>query len=161
LKRSFKKGVDMVGVASNDVIALPKGGGALHGIGEKFSPDLHTGSGNFTIPIALPTGRNGFQPSLSLVYSAGNSNGPFGLGCNLSIPGITRKTSKGVPQYKDSSADGQDTFILSGAEDLVPVSELNASPISYRPRTEGLFARIEHHRDAAYDYWKVVSKRTG
>jgi hypothetical protein len=24
------------------IISLPKGGGALHGIGEKFSPDLHT-----------------------------------------------------------------------------------------------------------------------
>ena len=33
-------------------IALPKGGGALSGIGEKFSPDLHTGTGNFSVPIA-------------------------------------------------------------------------------------------------------------
>jgi len=29
--------------ASSRAIALPNGGGALHGIGEKFSPDLHTG----------------------------------------------------------------------------------------------------------------------
>jgi hypothetical protein len=27
---------------SSQVISLPKGGGALHGIGEKFSPDLHS-----------------------------------------------------------------------------------------------------------------------
>jgi hypothetical protein len=40
--------------ASNQVISLPKGGGALQGIGEKFSPDLHTGTGNFSVPIALP-----------------------------------------------------------------------------------------------------------
>ena len=52
-------------------IALPKGGGALHGIGEKFSPDLHTGTGNFSVPIAVPPGRNGFQPQLNLVYSTG------------------------------------------------------------------------------------------
>jgi hypothetical protein len=32
----------------NQVISLPKGGGALQGLGEKFSPDLHTGTGNFT-----------------------------------------------------------------------------------------------------------------
>jgi hypothetical protein len=50
--------------ASNQVISLPKGGGALHGIGETFSPDLQTGTGNFTVPIALPPGRNGFQPKL-------------------------------------------------------------------------------------------------
>jgi hypothetical protein len=51
--------------ASSTVIAAPKGGGALSGIGEKFSPDLHTGTGNYTVPIALPPGRNGFQPQLS------------------------------------------------------------------------------------------------
>ena len=61
-------------------ISLPKGGGAQHGIGEKFSPDLHTGTGNFTVPIALPSRCNGFQPQLNLVYSTGNGNGPFGLG---------------------------------------------------------------------------------
>jgi hypothetical protein len=51
---------------ASEIISLPKGEGALHGIGEKFSPDLFTGTGNFTIPIALPPGRNGFQPQLSL-----------------------------------------------------------------------------------------------
>lgn len=29
---------------SSSAISLPKGGGALHGIGEKFSPDLYTGT---------------------------------------------------------------------------------------------------------------------
>src|SRR5882724_5880239 len=99
---------------SGQTIVLPKGGGAQHGIGEKFSPDLHTGTGNFTIPITLPTGRNGFQPELSLAYSTGNGNGYFGLGWSLSVPGVRRKTSKGIPRYDD----GKDTFILSGAEDL-------------------------------------------
>src|ERR1700751_2702883 len=91
---------------SSQVISLPKGGGALHGIGETFSPDLHTGTGNFTVPIALPSGRNGFQPQLNLLYSSGNGNGPFGLGWSISIPGIARKTSKGIPIYDDAA----DTF---------------------------------------------------
>src|SRR5262245_42724094 len=123
--------------ASGGVIALPKGGGALHGMGETFAPDLHTGTGNFTVPLALPAGRNGFQPQLRLVYSTGTGNGPFGLGWNLSIPGVSRKTSKGVPRYDDAV----DTFILAGAEDLVPVMTM-AGVTRYRPRTEGLFARI-------------------
>jgi RHS repeat-associated protein len=139
--------------ASGQVISLPKGGGALQGLGEKFSPDLHTGTGNFTVPIALPPGRNGFQPELSLVYSTGNGNGPFGLGWSLSIPGVTRQTSGGVPIYDDS----EDTFVLSGAEELVPVERLPGKT-RYRPRTEGLFARIYHHRDAADNYWEVRSK---
>src|SRR5215470_6579779 len=125
---------------AGQIISIPQGGGALHGIGETFAPDLHTGTGNFTVPIALPTGRNGFQPQLSLVYSTGNGNGPFGLGWNLSMPGVCRKTSKGVPLYDGSS----DLFILSGTEDLVPVTGGPAGATRYRPRTEGLFAHIDH-----------------
>jgi hypothetical protein len=75
---------------SEQIISLPKGGGALKGIGEKFSPDLFTGTGNFTIPIATPPGRNGFQPKLNLVYSTGNGNDPFGAGWSLSTPATSR-----------------------------------------------------------------------
>jgi hypothetical protein len=53
---------------SDQVISLPKGGSALSGIGETFSPDLHTGTGNFTVPIALPPGRNGFQQDVDNDY---------------------------------------------------------------------------------------------
>src|SRR5262245_615125 len=145
---------------SGQVISVPKGGGAMHGIGEKFAPDLHTGTGNFTVPIAVPPGRNGFQPQLSLVYSTGHGNGPFGLGWGLSVPGVSRQTSRGVPVYDDAN----DVFILSGAEDLVPVPGGADGAIRYRPRTEGLFARIERHRRAGNaevagnDYWEVRSK---
>lgn len=140
---------------SNEVVTLPKGGGAQHGMGEKFSPDLHTDTGNFTVPIALPPGRNGFQPQLSLVYSngSGNGNGPFGLGWNLSIPGVCRRTSKGIPRYDEA----KDVLILSGAEDLVPVETLGTTT-RYRPHTEGLFAEILYHRDATNSYWEVRSK---
>jgi RHS repeat-associated protein len=138
-------------------ISLPKGGGAVSGIGEKFSPDLHTGTGNFSIPIAVPPGRNGFQPQLSLNYSTGNGNGPFGLGWALSVPGVTRLTSKGIPRYHDDD-ERPDEFVLSGAEDLVPVDKVDPRKIRYRPRTEGLFAHIIHHRDAATDHWEVKSK---
>lgn len=117
---------------SSQVISLPKGGGALHGIGEKLSPDLHTGTGNFTVLLALPSGRSGFQPQLHLVYSTGNRNSAFGLGWSLSVLGVMRKTSKGIPSYDDT----QDTFMLSGAEDLVPV-EQQLGMNRYRPRTEG------------------------
>ncbi len=141
--------------SGTEIISAPKGGGALKGIGEKFSPDLHTGTGNYSVPIELPPGRNGLQPKLSLAYSTGNGNSPFGLGWALSIPGITRKTAKGVPIYTDE----KDVFILSGSEDLVVVEQ--AEHITrYQPRTEGLFARIEHIKNPAQaqDYWEVRSK---
>src|SRR6516162_6992282 len=138
---------------SSQIISLPQGGGALHGMGETFSPDLHTGTGNFTVPLAVPSGRNGIQPQLKLVYSTGNGNGPFGLGWALSVPGVSRKTSKGIPIY-DPQAD---VFVLSGEEDLVPIEQQDGAT-SYRPRTEALFARILYRRDPQNDYWEVRSK---
>jgi len=135
---------------AEQIISLPKGGGALEGIGESFSADLHTGTGNFSVPIATPPGRNGFRPNLSLAYSTGAGNGPFGLGWNLSVPGVARRTSHGLPTYDDE----MDTFVLSGAEDLVAV-EQRPGVTRYRPRTEGLFARIEHHDGPSGDFWQV------
>ncbi len=46
-------------------------------------------------------------------------NGPFGLGWGVSVPGVSRKTSEGIPRY----GDAQDAFVLSGAEDLVPPTD--------------------------------------
>jgi hypothetical protein len=59
----------------------------MRGIGDTFQPDLHTGTGNYSIPIQAPPGRNGVQPSLTLGYSTGNPNGPFGLGWALEAAG--------------------------------------------------------------------------
>ena len=100
-------------------ITLPKGGGAIRGIGEKFAANPVTGTGSMTVPIATSPGRSGFGPQLSLSYDSGAGNGPFGFGWSLGLPPITRKTDKGLPQYRD--AEESDVFILSGAEDLVPV----------------------------------------
>src|SRR5262245_50746883 len=138
---------------AEQVISLPKGGGALKGLGEKFSPDLHTGTGNMSVPISLPAGRSGLQPDLALTYSSGNPNGPFGLGWALSVPGVCRRTSKGVPRYDDVRV----VFVLSGAEDLVPVPDGGLLPQRYRPRTEGLFARIEHCKQDG-NYWRVTGR---
>src|SRR5262245_3748781 len=82
-------------------VSLPKGGGAIRGIGEKFAANPVTGTGSMTVPIATSPGRSGFGPQLSLAYDSGMGNGAFGFGWNLSLPAITRKTDKGLPQYHD------------------------------------------------------------
>jgi RHS repeat-associated protein len=156
-------------------ISLPKGGGAIRGIGEKFAANPVTGTGSMTVPIAVTPGRSGLGPQLALSYDSGSGNGPFGLGWNLSLPEITRKTDKGLPKYQD--AEESDVFILSGAEDLVPAliqdgddwrpdfSELTVEGVSYlvrryRPRIEGLFARIERWTNLETDatHWRSISK---
>lgn len=157
-------------------ISLPKGGGAIRGIGEKFAANPVTGTGSMTVPIATSPGRSGFGPQLALSYDSGAGNGPFGFGWNLSLPTITRKTDKGLPLYRD--AEESDVFILSGAEDLVPVLIKSGDkwkpeiiPLRtvdsktyriqrYRPRIEGLFARIERWTDIKTGeiHWRTISK---
>ena len=149
-------------------VSLPKGGGAIQGMGEKFAANPVTGTGSMSVPIATSPGRSGFSPQLSVAYDSGAGNGMFGLGWNLSVPSITRKTDKGLPRYWD--LEESDVFILSGAEDLVPVLKLDGTVDEtlrdgyyirkYRPRIEGLFARIERWTklDSGEMHWRATSK---
>src|SRR5690348_10637949 len=72
------------GPAAPPVPSLPKGGGAIHGIGEKFSANPVTGTASLQIPLAISPGRAGFQPDMALSYDSGAGNGAFGHGFHLS-----------------------------------------------------------------------------
>jgi RHS repeat-associated protein len=150
-------------------ISLPKGGGAVRGIGEKFAASPVTGTGTMSVPIAASPGRTGFGPQLSLSYDSGAGNGPFGFGWSHSLSSITRKTEKGLPRYHDALES--DVFILSGSEDLVPAptpgdhaADTTVVPgytiRRYRPRIEGLFARIERWTRAKDGdvHWRSISE---
>ena len=76
-------------------ISLPKGGGAIRGISERFAANPVTSSGSMLMSIATSPGRSGFAPQLSLSYDSGAGNSAFGVGWSLSLPSITRKTGKG------------------------------------------------------------------
>ena len=118
------------GPATPPAVSLPKGGGAIRGIGEKFGANPVTGTGSIT--------------------------------------------DRGVPRYGEDPAD---TFVLSGAEDLVeylgrtagdrqpepdPRHEAGISYTvrRYRPRIEGLFARIERWTETATGdvHWGSVTR---
>ena len=88
--------------ADTPQVPLSPGGGALRGMGERFSTDLATGRGSMTVPIAVSHGRSGFSPQLTLRYDSGNGNGPFGMGWSLSLPQISRLIDMGVPRYLDA-----------------------------------------------------------
>lgn len=162
-------------------ISLPKGGGAIKGVDEKFSVNAVNGTSSFSIPLPFSPAR-GASPELALSYNSGGGNGIFGLGWSLSLGSIKRKTDKGLPQYLDF--EDSDTFLFSEAEDLVPEFKKNAdgsfpSDIkgdyiinerdssdghftirNYRPRIEGLFARIERWTDKVSGRikWRVITR---
>ena len=154
-------------------VTLPKGGGAIRGIGEKFAANPVTGTGSLTIPVACSPGRSGFGPELTLSYDSGAGNGEFGFGWSQSAPSIARKTDKGLPRYDDS-----DVFVMSGAEDLVPMlveqngkwkqhTSTRTLPDGsrwrverYRPRIEGNLTRIERWTNSTSGevHWRSISR---
>ncbi|GII61303.1 hypothetical protein Skr01_13880 [Sphaerisporangium krabiense] len=171
------------GPAAPPALSVPKGGGAIRGLGEKFSANPATGTGTLTVPIPTTPGRSGFGPRLALHYDSVAGNGPVGLGWTLGLPMITRKTDKGLPRYQDAtpgseglSGDGEDVFVLSGAEDLVPVLSSDGArwrrrPVHrmeggrryrverYRPRVEGQYARVERWTavESGEQHWRTIT----
>jgi hypothetical protein len=97
--------------SSTPQISLPKGGGAIRHIDEKFSVNPANGSSGLSIPFPFSASRNGFMPGMSLGYNSGSGNSPFGLGWNAEPPAIARRTDKKFPQYKDENES--DIFIFS------------------------------------------------
>ncbi|MCP3935490.1 MAG: toxin, partial [Actinomycetia bacterium] len=156
-------------------VELPKGGGAIQGIGETFKANPATGTASFSVPLSLSPSRGGVQPAIALSYDSGAGNGPFGLGWNAGIASISRKTNKGLPTYRDTSEGSEDTYVLTGAEDLVPALIEGPSSwdldtyrdeddtydiVRFRPRTEGGFTRIERWtkvNDPTDVHWRTHS----
>ena len=168
---------------SAPTILLPKGGGAIRGIGEKFDVNLATGTGSASVPICISPSRGNFHPQLAITYDSGAGNSAFGLGWNVHLPHISRKTSKGLPRYADhGSVQESDVFLLNGQEDLVPlfkkgtdkevVLDAAGQPVldeasngdytvrRYAPRIEKAFERIERwtsQTDTNDIQWRVTS----
>ncbi|SOE87375.1 RHS repeat-associated core domain-containing protein [Burkholderia sp. YR290] len=154
-------------------VELPKGGGALKSIDEKFQVNAANGTVSFSVPLPFSKTRSDFAPALSLGYNSGSGNGVFGLGWSLTHAIIQRRTDKHLPEYEDTSES--DVFVLSAAEDMVPVlvqdsagdltvdafvAPTGESVKRYRPRIEGPFARIERVTPpgATSFFWKITSK---
>ena len=159
-------------------ISLPKGGGAIHNIDEKFQVNTANGTIAFSLPFPAAPARGGMTPPLALSYNSGAGNSLFGIGWQMSLPMIARKTDKKLPQYQDvfsnnSHKEGSDIFTFSGAEDLVPLLKKDQNGIwqaqisinngikttQFRPRIEGSFAKIQFFQlPDSTSYWQVTSK---
>ncbi|WP_240775716.1 SpvB/TcaC N-terminal domain-containing protein [Nissabacter sp. SGAir0207] len=136
---------------------LPKGGGALTGMGEMCGQAGPDGAATMTIPLPISAGR-GFSPSLTLGYNSQGGNGLFGLGWSCGALRISRNTRYGTPRY-----DETDQFIGPEGELLVKTASTAAQPnpttchqygnlnlsqtytvTRYQPRIEGAFNRLEY-----------------
>ncbi len=156
----------MSGAVQIPEVNLPKGGGAIKGIDEKFEVNTASGTSHFSIGLPFSPGRNGFDPGLELSYNSGSGNSAFGLGWSIDIASITLKTELGLPKYQED----EDIYQLTGVEDLVPYMNETSPGVweyeekttddnyfvkRYRPRIEGSFSKLEKisHEDHG-TYWK-------
>lgn len=112
-------------------------------------PDMLTGSFSHGIPITVPPGRKGMQPSLGLSYRSSNPNSWVGLGYNLNPGYIVRSTRLGPPTY----VDGTDTFYFisdAGTTELVHLIDN-----LYQAKIESSFTKFYKEAD---DSWRIVAK---
>ncbi|OHV73959.1 hypothetical protein BCD48_32985 [Pseudofrankia sp. BMG5.36] len=77
-------------------ISLPKGGGAIRGIGEKFGANPAAGTGSMTVPVS--PGRSGFGPQLALSYDSGAGQGRVEGAPGTGIPQLGRVVVAGGGQ---------------------------------------------------------------
>ncbi|KVP46718.1 SpvB/TcaC N-terminal domain-containing protein [Burkholderia ubonensis] len=153
-------------------LALPKGGGAIVSLGDSLSPIGPSGMTGLSLQLPVSAGR-GYAPALALAYSSGAGNGPFGLGWQLGLTTVLRRTNRGVPRYDGSP---EDEFVGPDGEVLVSERDANGQTVTtsisaygakalgttyqvtrYFPRVESAFERIERWRgaDSTDDFWLI------
>lgn len=149
---------------------LPKGGGAIKGMGEALGSVGMSGLASMSLPLPISPGR-GYGPSLALNYSSGAGSTEFGLGWGMSTLAIRRRTSSGVPAYQED-----DSFLAPSGEVLVAevdaLGQVVATTVTiyngltldqayrvtrYFPCIEGDFSRIERWQpaDSSGDFWLI------
>ena len=96
---------------------MPKGGGAIRGIGEKFAANPVTGTGSCGADLHQPRPLRVRSAALAVLRLRCGNGLSVSAGAS-SLPSITRKTDKGLAAIRGCGGIGH--FILSGAEDLVP-----------------------------------------
>lgn len=112
-----------------------------------------TGAAEFSIPISVPPGRLGMEPSLALVYSSQNPirGSAVGAGWTLPVPMIRLDTSMGRL--------GEPRFVstLSGSQRLIEIDEPGAAAgvRTFRADGDSSYVRYEHVPDGTVGFWRA------
>ncbi|MBP5425172.1 MAG: hypothetical protein J6Y33_03750, partial [Prevotella sp.] len=152
-----------------------KAGEPLGGLTLMQPPSANNmGTANMSLPIDIPAGRHGMQPSLALTYSNSRGNGWLGIGWDIEIPAITVDTRWGVPRY---SSDNESEIYLKDGEQMTtrdgqgqwralphrtnqPQPRLSGN-IQFFPLVDESADSVVRHGDTPLNYWWSVTHRNG
>ncbi len=127
------------------------------------SAGVSGGSASYEIPIAIPPGRRGMQPSVSLNYSSRAGNGIAGMGWSLSgLSSLHRcpQTLEQDGQIRAVQLDANDRLCLDGQRLVATSGGYGSSGTTYGTEMES-FARVTQlggDLTSAATYFKVERK---
>ncbi len=121
------------------------------------------GAASYEIPIAVPPGRRGMQPSVSLSYSSRAGNGIAGMGWSLSgLSSLHRCpwTLEQDGQIRAVQLDAQDRLCLDGQRLVATSGTYGASGTTYGTELESFVRVTQFGGDlaSAGTYFKVERK---
>jgi RHS repeat-associated protein len=125
----------------------------------------HTGAASYRIPLDLPAGRMGIEPSLSLVYSSNNnSNGLMGVGWSLSGLSSIHRCQKTIYQDGDAAPirfKADDALCLDGERLVVEQGPLADNRTEYRTERESFSRIVSHGVNASGPTYFIVRTSDG
>lgn len=138
---------------------LPAYAAAVGSTAGEFSVS-DTGQAQYHIPLAVPPGINGMQPSLSFNYSSGGGNGLLGVGWSLSGLPTIQRCDQTLAQNGDMHGvdySNNDRLCLNGNQLRAVTGSYWASGTVYRTERE-IFARITQHGSGTSIWFEVEYK---
>ena len=134
------------------------------------SVSTQTGAMTYSYPIAVPPGRNGMAPQISLNYSSQAAiYGGIAAGWSLDVPSISEDHSYGrlrtrSPEVEQQQQAGLDPWLddrfvssLAGGRPLVAVAETTDAGVyaNYRAKNDTSYARYERMNANQGYHWRV------
>ncbi|MBS1968996.1 MAG: VCBS repeat-containing protein [Bdellovibrionales bacterium] len=120
------------------------------------------GAASYSVPLEIPKGAGGFQPSLVLSYSSQGINGLMGMGWSISGQSSISRCSATLAQdgfQAGITLSANDRFCLDGAKLLAISGTYGANGTEYRTENED-FSRIYSYGTSGTgpNYFVVYSK---
>lgn len=124
------------------------------------------GGATYSIPIDVPLGVGGMQPSLALAYNSLSENGMAGWGCNLSGISVITRAPKDI--YHDNIAKGlthlaDEAYLLDGQRLIYVSGTVGQEGAVYSPETDPFTKVIVHgtYNTTTANTWFEVQSSNG